>query len=398
VNGTVTYAFRAVRPDGRLEVGVIEASTREAAIALIGSRGSYPIEVLRSSKLSTTSTHATSADVALGLRALATLLEAGLPISRALAVLEGLVPACWTAALPLIRTRIEQGDSLAAALRTSSLPLPPHVLGVIEAGEAGGGVAPAVVTAAQLVEGRAATSAALWNALAYPLMLAVTGTASIALLVGIVLPRFAGLMADSGQALPLMTRLMLGLNGVVHAAVVPGLLCTAAALVAWRAWTTRPEGRTKWHTLLLDAPALGPIRCSAATASACATLAALLHSGVQLAAAIPFAARAAGDAAIEAALLRARTRIVAGESFAGALQAENALTVTAIRFACIGEETGGLSPMLQHAAQIESGNALLRLKRLIRLLEPALILAFGAIVMAVAAALLQAVYGVRPSI
>jgi general secretion pathway protein F len=392
-----SYAFRAVRPDGRLELGVIEAASREAAIALIGSRGVYPIEVSRSSKRAAASTRARSVDIALGLRALATLLEAGLPISRALAVLEGLVPTCWTAALPLIRNRIEQGDSLAAALRTSSLPMPPHVLGIIEAGEAGGGVAPAVVTAAQLVEARAATTAALWNALSYPIMLAVTGTASIALLAGIVLPRFAELMADSGQALPIMTRLMLGLNGVVHAAVLPALLCTAASLVAWRAWTTRPEGRTKWHTLLLAAPALGPIRRSAATASACATLAALLYSGVQLAAALPFAARAAGDAAMEAALLRARTRIVAGESFSSALQAENALTVTSIRFARIGEETGGLSQMLQHAAQIESGHALQRLKRMIRLLEPALILAFGAIVMAVSAALLQAVYGVRPS-
>jgi general secretion pathway protein F len=393
-----SFAFRAVRPDGRLELGVIEAASREAAVALIGSRGVYPIEVSRSGRRATAGTRASSADVALGLRALATLLEAGLPMSRGLVVLEGLVPACWTAALPQIRNRIEQGDSLAAALRTSTLPLPPHVLGIIEAGEAGGGVAPAVVTAAQLVEGRAATTAALWNALSYPLMLAVTGTASIALLVGIVLPRFAELMADSGQALPIMTRLMLGLNGFVQTAALPGLLCTTTAIVAWRMWTARPDGRTKWHTLLLEAPALGPIRRSAATASACATLAALLHSGVQLAAAIPFAARAAGDAAMEAALLRARTRIVAGEAFSAAVQAENALTVTSIRFARIGEETGGLGQMLQQAAQIESGNALQRLRRLIRLLEPALILAFGAVVMAVAAALLQAVYGVRPSL
>jgi type II secretory pathway component PulF len=213
-----------------------------------------------------------------------------------------------------------------------------------------------------------------------------------------VLPRFTELIGDAGQQIPVLTRLLLGLNAVVQTGALPALACVAVSIIAWRAWTARPDGRRKWHGLLLAIPAAGQIRRSAATASACATLSALLRSGVQLAAAIPFAARAAGDAAVEAALLAARTRVLAGESFSSALQAESALTITAIRFVRIGEETGTLSELLDRAAQIESAHALQRLKQLIRLIEPGLVIAFGALVMAVAAALLQAVYAVRPSL
>jgi len=108
------------------------------------------------------------------------------------------------------------------------------------------------------------------------------------------------------------------------------------------------------------------------------------------------AASASGDREIEARLLRAREGIARGDRISAALKGVAAFTPTAIRLVRVGEETGKLADMLAHASRIESTQALQRLQRLTRGLEPMLILLFGGFVMVVAAALLQAMYGLRP--
>ena len=97
-----------------------------------------------------------------------------------------------------------------------------------------------------------------------------------------------------------------------------------------------------------------------------------------------------------AGLEEARTRIVRGSSFADALEDQDAFTSTAVRLVRVGQETGELAHMLDHAARIEADGALTRMQRLIRLVEPTMILLFGGLVILVAAGLLQAMYSVRP--
>lgn len=391
----VAYTFKAVRRDGSREHGVIEATTREAAVALLGSRGAFAIEVAEPAGHQRRS-RAGAEDLALGLRALVTILASGVPLARALAMLEDLVPDSWRAALPELRSRVEQGERLGAALEASALPFPPQVIGIIAAGESGSGLVAATESAAQLLEQRAAMRAALRNALAYPCMLAIAGSASIALLIGFVLPRFAELLTDYGQTLPFSTRMVLMLGAVARVALVPGLVGAAALVALLPAWLSQRDRIRGLHALLLRIPAVGDIRRSTATAHACSALAALLGSGVPLAAALVHAARASGDQEIEARLLRARAGIARGDRISAALRNAAAFTPTACRLVRVGEETGKLAEMLAHASRIESTHALQRLQRLTRGLEPVMILLFGGVVMVVAAALLQAMYGLRP--
>jgi general secretion pathway protein F len=395
VTRETAFSFKAVRPNGGVEAGVIVAPSREAAAALIGSRGSFAIELSAQSPRRRVRKAIGPEDLAAGLRSLATLLESGVPVARALAILDDLAPPSWLAALPEVRRRVEQGERLAAALEGSALPLPSHVLGMMAAGEAGGGLAPAVQRSAELLEARASARSELRNALAYPLVLAAAGSASVTLLVGVVLPRFADLLADTGQTLPITTRMVLALGAAIESAMIPGLCIVAGAAALWRAWVSRPDNLTRWHAFLLAAPILGPIRRSKATASACSAMSALLDAGVPLAAALPHAARATGDRALESRLLAARQRIALGAAMSAALKAEDALTPTAVRLVRLGEETGNLSRALAQAGVLESTRTVQRVQRAIRVIEPSLILLFGGVVMLVAAALLQAMYGLR---
>lgn len=393
----LTFAFRAVRPDGSMDSGVIDAEDRDAAAALLGARGLFPIELAEDESARNRRVRVGSEDLALGLRALSTLLVAGLPISRAMRLLAESAPEAWRRALPDLQRRIEQGQSLGDALERSPLPFPPHTIGIVRAGEAGSGLAAAVERAAHGLEERAETRSELRKALSYPLLLFVTGSACIALLVGVVLPRFAGLLMETDQALPAVTRFVLRLGELGQPGLLATLVLGFGCAAGWHASASHPGALAWRHGLLLRVPWIGPIRRSSASANVCSALASLVDCGVPIATALPEAARASGDAEIERRLRSVRRRIIVGESFSAALAAERAMTPSAIRLVRVGEETGELPAMLEHAARIESRQSLRRVQTLVRFVEPGMILAFGGVVMLIAAALLQAMYGLRPA-
>jgi general secretion pathway protein F len=337
-----------------------------------------------------------SADLALGLRILGDLLESGLPVGRALHAFEDLAPKGWRVALPYIRQSIREGQGLASALADAPVDIPPLVVGITQAGEAGGRIAPAVRRAAELTEATAETEAAVRAALAYPAVVALAGVCAVTVLITVVLPRFAKILVDLGQALPASTRLVIAIAATARAMLVPAVLLLTAILVAWRAWTLTPAGRRSWHRTLLALPVIGAVRRSSAVARMAHSLSALLDSGIAIATAMTFAARATADGELEARILDARVKVTTGQSLSQALEATGATTQTAVRLIRAGEESGRLSAMLSHAARIEQQRADRVVRAAVRMLEPILLLAFASVVALVAAALLQAIYSVRP--
>lgn len=390
------YQYRAARADGTLESGRIDAGSGVDAAEALRNRGLFPVAVRLEAARREQRASLSAADLALGLRVLADLLEAGLPMTRALAAFEELAPASWRGAMPHLHQSLKEGNSLAVALATAPIAIPPLVAGIARAGEAGQGLGPAIRRAAEITEATAAATAAVRSALAYPIVLAVAGAASVGILLGVVLPRFTALLADIGQELPPTTRFVMTVAGGARAAFIPALLIVIALLGVWRAWIATENGRTQWHEWLLGVPLLGTARHAAATARTAWSLAALVGSGVPMPAALRLAAQAAGDAAVERRVLRARDQVTTGTSLGRALTDAGALTSTALRLVRAGEESGRLTTLLAHAAKLEQERSERTIRSAVRMLEPALILMFASIVALVAAALLQAVYSVRP--
>jgi general secretion pathway protein F len=390
------FAYRAARSTGAIESGVLRAESADAARSLLAGRGLFPLELHAEDAAERGGARLPPADLALGLRVFASLLESGLPLGRALAAMDELVPPSWTAVLPPLRDAVREGKSLAGALSSSPVAFPPLMLGLLAAGEAGSGLAAAVTRAAELAEQQVETRRAIQGALAYPILLAGAGTASVALLVTFVLPRFAAILEDLGQRLPPTARLVLAAADAVRVGWLPALGVAAALALAWRFWTASEPGREQWHALLLDLPWIGRARRAAATGRFSSALAALLESGVPIAPALAHAGRASGDASVAARVRSARDAVVGGQRLSDALQAERAVTPTAVRLIRAGEESGRLAAMLTQTGRVESARATQLVQGAVRVIEPALIVAFGGLVALVAAALLQAVYSVRP--
>src|SRR5581483_7041874 len=298
--------------------------------------------------------------------------------------------------LPALRYAINAGAPLADAFAEAPGAVPPLVIGVIRAGEAGSGLARAVRQAAELIETEARTRAAIMSALTYPCIVLAAGTVSLGVLVGVVLPRFASLLADLGQTLPTSTRLVLNVTAILQRWALPvSLAATIVAIIGHR-WATSADGRPRWHAALLGLPVIGRVRAARATARLASAVAALLEHGVPLAPALRSGAAACGDAAVELRVLHARERIVHGEPIGSALEAQGALTPLTLRLVRAGEASGQLADLLRHAASLEQEYAERIVRGTVRLIEPLLIIGFGVVVAVVAGALLQALYSIRP--
>lgn len=344
-----------------------------------------------------TSSGVSPADLAIGLRVLADLLEAELPLAKSLGILETMAPPAWGPALPGIRRAIREGQGLARALEGSPLAMPPLVVGIIRAGEAAGGLARATRQAAEETERAAAARAAVRQALAYPAIIAATGVASVTIMLSVVLPRFTAALAELGQELPPATKALVTIGNVVRVAGLPALVVLTALALLLARWIATTDGRRRTDAFLLRVPVIGGIRAAWGSARYSTALAALLEGGVPIRAAIATAAHASGDAEIAARAISARSRVAAGESLSSAFGALGVLTPGAVRLIAAGEESGRLAGMLSFAARVEERRATALTVSLVRLIEPSVILALALLVGFVASAMLRAIYAVRPT-
>ncbi len=387
------FRFRAARPDGELLSGTVQAGSPAAALQLVEARGLLPIAVHETATGRTRTLDA--AVLAPLLTGLAGLLEAGMPVDRALAASAEAAPDALRPWLEDVQSRVRDGAPLSSALAAAGT-LPPIVLGHVRAGERGGALASAMRGAAAELDRAADIRARVRAALTYPVFLAVAGAVSVAAIVTLVIPRFAALLGDQGQALPASTRLLVGASDVMRSSAVPLAVLITILVPAVLRWAATVAGRRHTHRWLLAAPVLGTLRHRFATARFASGLAGLLRAGVPLLEALRYAAEAPGDAEIAARTSAARLDVERGERLASALSRHGVLTPLGTRLTTFGERAGQLPAFLDHAARLEDAGAQRSLQRLVTLLEPVIILAFGLLVAFVATALLQAVYSIRP--
>lgn len=390
------FRYAAARADGARVTGEVDALSRDAAAALLSARGLFPLRVdPRPAGAGVPWWRRPSVrDRATALQSLATLVGAGVPLERALAATVQVTIGPVAEALARVRTKVREGAALATALAAEPAVANGVTVGLIRAGERGVGLEAALAQAAAELEREAEAVARIRAALAYPVLLAVMGTISVAVIVLFVVPRFAAILGDLGQALPPATRILIAVSGFArHDAwiLAAGFAATAVALGPELA-----RHRLAVHRLLLDMPVVGSLRHALATARVTRTLAALLETGTPALAALAIAAESAGDEAVAERLAEARAAVAEGRALTMALDRARALTPAALPLVAIGEQSGRLAPLLAKAAAIESQRAERALRGLVGLLEPALIIAFAGVVAFVAAALLQAVYSVRP--
>jgi len=331
-------------------------------------------------------------------RALAALLPAGMPLSRALDVAANLASGSVAVALAAVRLRVERGEALAVALAEHRRHFPALYVGVVRAGEKSGDLDGAFARLATQLEREAQLRERLLSAAIYPILLGIVGGAALLILVLLVLPRFASLLQDAGASLPASTAALLGLSRLMRRfwPIVAG----AAVLgpVAATTWARTPSGRRAFAALLLGTPVVRTLRRGALGARFGRLLGVLLGGGAPLLSALGDAEESLADPIARDDAARIRAAVREGAPLNQALAASSVFPPVLAQLVAVGEESGKLEEFLRKAADILEERTERSLQRLVALLEPAMIVAFGVIIGVVALSLLQAIYGLNAGV
>jgi len=383
------YRYLARRPDGNAVSGLLHGASRVAALATLAERRLL-VTSLEEDRRPRRQLQA--GELANPLAGLASLLGAGLPLDAAMKSAAQMATSEVREALADARMALAQGSSLSRALE-ATLRMPPTVCAAIRAGEVQGDLAGAIERVARDLQREDDLRREIRSALLYPMFLLTAGGASMALVGGIVLPRFSGLFADSSQSLPVTTRVLLSLGAMLSPrAIVLVAALTVALAVAIRSLQPRWTAAA-WRRL----PVVGSLRQRWAAVRICRTLGCLLRAGLPAPQALEVAASAAGDPVTADLLLDARREVLQGKRLSNALSRSAVLPERSMSLISYGDEAGRLPDFLDRAARQEDAELVRRLRSLVALIEPIFVVAFGTAVALMALGVLQALYGIRPA-
>ena len=312
------------------------------------------------------------------IRQLATL-AAVMPISDAVATLAR-QPGKESDRLVLQRTNraLQAGSSLAAALPASAFP--PEVKATIAAGEASGRLALLMGRLADTLEAQVALRSRLISSLAYPALLMLVAVGVIIAMLLFAVPAIADQLTGSGQALPLLTRLILGLSNAVQRwwwllLLIPLL----AGLGLWQ-WRRQAGNRARMDSWLLGLPGLGGWLSALEAVRWSRLLATMLSAGLPLAEALQITSPTLGNMAWREATAKMVAQVRAGSSLSATLPLLPNPPGLLVSLVQSGESSGRLAPLLDSAATSLDRQLSDRSRTLLALAEPAIIVILGGMV------------------
>jgi general secretion pathway protein F len=393
-----TFAYRAVNARGERSRGLLTAATESAVLRDLEARGLLPVEVRETEQApERTGGWAPSRRRAVleFTRALASLLPAGMPLARALAVAATTSPASVRQNLERVRERVERGDELARALAEEPTLFSPLYVGVVRAGEKGGALGTAFQRLAAHLEREDDLRSKLVSMSIYPAMLCVVGLASVLVLVLFVMPRFAELLTGAGAPLPRMTALVLGATTAARENW-RYLAAAGGVIVLFLVWLRASRaGRLVGAHLLASTPVVGGPRRQVLAARFSRMTGELLNGGAPLLSALRDTEECLDDPLARDVTARIRTRVREGGSLNHAISEHALFPLELVQLVALGEEAGRLAEFLLKAAELLERRTERTLERLVALVEPVMIVTFGALIAVVALSLLQAIYGVN---
>ena len=314
-------------------------------------------------------------------RQFSVMIDAGLPLVQCLEIL-GTQEEDKNFGRVILETRaeVENGASLADAMRKNPKVFDALFTNMIAAGEAGGILDTILKRLATYIEKAVKLKNQVQSAMIYPIAIILIATVVVGVILWKVIPTFATLFAGLGAELPLPTRVVIALsNGLVRYG--PFVLVGIGGLVfALQAWYRTPGGRMTVDGIMLKAPVFGPMMRKIAVARFCRTLATLLASGVSILEALDITARTAGNAVVERALNVTRKSIEGGETIANPLKETAVFPPMVVQMISVGEATGALDTMLGKIADFYEEEVDVAVAGLLTLLEPLMIAVLGGIV------------------
>ena len=385
------YRWEAVDDQGRMRQGVVDADTPRAARDQLRAQGLTPTAVTAAAPRADSSgwLRLPAPLLALTTRQLATLTQSGLPLDQALAAVGEQADDPRAAKLAAsLRAHVTTGEALTAALARYPRAFTPLYRGLVGAGSETGRLPEVLASLADYLEAREALRQKVILALIYPAVVTVIAFAVIAVLLAYVVPQVVAVYQQSRQTLPWLTQALIATSAFFRATFWMWLVLAVAAVIALLWARRQPALRARWDTTLLQLPVVGRLVRSLDAARFASTLSILVGSGAPLLRSLEAAADVVRTIPMAAAARRASALVREGVALSRALREQNVFPPVLLHLVASGEQSGRLAPLLARAAEELERDAERRLAWLAALLQPALIVVMGAIVLVLVLAIM----------
>jgi len=396
-----TYYFKAVSADGKSRAGTLSGESEKAVARELRRQGLTPLFVgaqapgrltLRLPAL----IRGRRKDVLYFTQELSTLLNAGVPLDRALTISSELTEreAFRSVTLDVLRL-LKGGKSLADSLAAHPEYFSELYVNMVRAGEASGSLGRIFERLAEFERTREELRSYIISSMVYPALLTLVGLGSIAVLLYFVVPRFAAVFAETRMRMPTPTKVLLGVSAVVQQYGWMALLAVVLVLAALNVYIRSPRGRMWWDTFRLRVPLLGEALRKAETARFAQAMATLVANAVPLVQCIHISAAILNNKRIAGSLEAVAQGVKRGEGIAGPLRKTGQFPPLASHLLSVGEETGQLDAMFARMAEIYESDTKAAIKRFTSLFEPMIILVMGLMVGALILSMLLAITSIN---
>jgi type IV pilus assembly protein PilC len=383
---TITFKYNVRDKTGKVVSGKLEGENREAVATKLRQMGYIILDLDedRFAKLNKIQfgTSIKIKDVTIFARQFATMINAGLSLTKCLSILGSQSENKeMREIISQLNKDVEAGQSLSEAMMKHTKVFPPIFYNMVKAGETGGVLDEVLLRVADLFEADAQLKGRIKSAMTYPIaMLALVMIILVAMMIFVV-PTFEKMFSDMGGTLPLPTQILVNLSRA--ATSWPGAVfvgAVVAIVVAFKAWVSTESGRYIWDGILLRMPIIGPLQRKSAIARFTRTFGTLVTAGVPILSAMDIVADTSGNEVVARALKGARSAIKEGETIAKPLGESPIFPSMVVQMVAGGEETGALDQMLAKIADFYDEEVKQAVDSLTSILEPIMMATLGVIV------------------
>jgi type II secretory pathway component PulF len=382
-----TYFFRAVAADGKMRTGSLTADNEKLIARELRKQGLTPVYVGAAPKSASfeiklpTFGNARKRDVLFFTGELSTLLNAGVPLDRALSITAELTerPDFRFIVLDVLRV-LKSGRTLADSLGTHPEYFQDLYINMVRAGEASGSLAAIFERLAEFERTRDDLRSYIVSSMIYPALLTLVGLGSILILLNFVVPRFSAIFQDSHMKIPVPTRMMLDASYYVQTYWWMAAAALTVGFIAFKAYTSTPAGRMWWDGFRLKLPLLGDALLKSETSQFARAMATLVANTVPLVQSLGIAAATLNNKTISHALIGVAQGVKRGEGLAAPMRKAGVFPPLAAHLLTVGEETGRLDQMFARMADIYEADTRASIKRFTAIFEPVVILVMGVLV------------------
>lgn len=393
-----TYTYKARDRGGKVLSGTLVADNEALVLQRLREQGYTPLEVGKQSRglnIELTAKKVKLKEVAVFSRQFATMVNSGLPILRALAILaEQSSNPELAKTLGIVRSDVEQGASLSGAMGKHPKIFNDLYVSMVKAGETGGSLDDVLLRLAEMLEGEVKLRGKIKSAMTYPVAVVALVVLILGAMMLFVVPQFKNIYGQLGGDLPLPTKALLALSDGVKQFWWVMIVGFIGGRMFFKRWKKTPKGREAVDAAKLRVPVFGSLFHKTALTRFASTLAMLLRSGVPILQALEIVSDTVNNKVISKAVLDVQNSVREGESMAKPLAKHSVFPPMVVQMIAVGEETGQVDVMLEKVSGFYEQEVEAAVDALTSLIEPLLIAFIGGAVGASVVALYMPMFNI----